>query len=160
MMKKILVLLLATLFSQFLFAQQSFIEKEEESTSLPEIIQNLDQDQDPRLNNMINWHIENNLRKNGADGFRVEIYTSAASDAFEKSLQAKKEFLLIHPDINVHIKYNAPDFKVRVGDFRTKNEALALQKKILYKYPKSFIVPDVIKFPELKGSEQRKSIKK
>ena len=36
----------------------------------------------------------------------------------------KVKFLSKYPEHEVHIKYDAPNFKVRVGDFRTKNEAL------------------------------------
>ncbi|NOY97126.1 MAG: SPOR domain-containing protein [Chlorobi bacterium] len=151
MMKKVLAFCLALLASYILLAQQSFTEKEGESKNLPEIIERLNIKQDPRLTNMLKWHIENNLKKNGTDGFRVEIFTSSDSDALEKSLQVKKEFLVMYPETDVHIKYNAPDFKVRVGDFRTRNEALRLQKHLDGKFPNSFIVEDIIRFPKLYG---------
>ena len=67
-----------------------------------------------------------------------------------KAKSKKVEFLSKFPDYNVHIKYDAPNFKVRIGDFRTKNEALKLQKQIEGDYPMAFIVPDKIKFPLLK----------
>jgi hypothetical protein len=70
--------------------------------------------------------------------------------AKDKAFNQKVKFLSKYPEYDVHVKYKAPDFKVRVGDFRTKNEALKLQKKIQQDYPGAFIVPDIIDFPLLK----------
>ncbi len=156
-MKKIIVLMQALLFSYSMFAQESIIKTERASSNSPEIISKVRPQQDARLDSMLNWHIENNLKKGGVDGFRVEIFFSSAPNAKEKALEIKREFLTRFPDIDVYIKFNAPDFKVRVGDFRTKNEALKLKKKLDNKYPKSFIVPDLIKFPELISSEKEKN---
>jgi hypothetical protein len=84
------------------------------------------------------------------DGFRVEIFFSSELDALAQSRIKKVEFLYDYPDYEVHIKYDSPNFRVRIGDFRTKNEALKLHKKIERNYPMAFIVPDKIKFPLLK----------
>jgi hypothetical protein len=99
---------------------------------------------------MLNWHIAKNEKMDGMEGFRVEIFFSADLDALEQAKNKKVEFLSKFPDYLVHIKYEAPNFKVRVGDFRTKNEALKLKKDIERDYPMAFIVPDKIKFPLLK----------
>jgi hypothetical protein len=96
---------------------------------------------------MLKWHIENNKRKDGIDGYRVEIFFSSAMNAKERSLNKKKEFLLKYPEYNVHIKYVSPNFRVRVGDFRTKSEALKLYKTIEQDYPGAFIVSDIIDLP-------------
>jgi hypothetical protein len=50
----------------------------------------------------------------------------------------------------VHVKYISPNFRVRVGDFRTKNEALKLYREIKSNYPVAFIVADEIDFPLMK----------
>jgi len=148
---RITFLVLISLFAcQFLFAQVTFSENNQEDTLQPAILQNLNVNQDPRLDKMLNWHISKNKKMDGMEGFRVEIFFSAELDALEQSKNKKVEFLSKYPDYLVHIKYDAPNFKVRVGDFRTKNEALKLKKKIERDYPMAFIVPDKIKFPLLK----------
>lgn len=116
------------------------------------IINTLDIRQDIRLENMLEWHIENNKKLDGMNGYRVEIFFSAEMNAKEQALRKKKEFLSNYPDYNVHIMFSAPNFKVRVGDFRTKNEALKLYKMIQNDYPGAFIVPDIIDFPALKSN--------
>ena len=143
---KILFLILIGIFTnQFLFAQGVISDGKR-----PPILQKLHVNQDPRLDKMLNWHIVNNKKIDGVDGYRVEIFFNSESDALEKAKIKKVEFLTKFPDYIVHIKYDAPNFKVRVGDFRTKNEALKLQKKIDNYYPMAFIVPDKIIFPLLK----------
>lgn len=148
---RIFLLFITSLFaSQFLFAQAIFPEENQEENTQPEILKNLELNQDPRLEKMLNWHIEKNIKKDGMDGFRVEIFFSSEFDALSQSKIKKVEFLSQYPDYVVHIKYEAPNFRVRIGDFRTKNEALKLHKKIERNYPMAFIVPDKIKFPLLK----------
>jgi len=117
------------------------------------ILENLNINQDPRLENMLKWHIGNNMKRDGISGYRVEIYFSSALNAREQAFKKKKEFLSEYGDYNVHIKYTAPNFRVRVGDFRTKNEALKLHKQVQKDYPGAFIVPDIIDFPLLKPED-------
>jgi len=148
---RIILLLITSLFAcQFLSAQVTISESNQEETTQPAILQNLNVNQDSRLDKMLNWHITKNEKMDGMEGYRVEIFFSADLDALEQAKNKKVEFLSKYPDYLVHIKYDAPNFKVRVGDFRTKNEALKLKKNIERDYPMAFIVPDKIKFPLLK----------
>lgn len=148
---RIIFLLITSLFTgQLLFAQTTFSEEIQQDSTRPAILQKLHVNQDPRLDKMLNWHIEENTKKEGIDGYRVEIFFSSELNALEQSKSKKVEFLSKYPEYEVHIKYDAPNFRVRIGDFRTKNEALKLHKKIERNYPMAFIVPDKIKFPLLK----------
>jgi len=117
------------------------------------ILDDLQVDRDARLDKMLKWHIEKNRETEGMEGFRVEIFFSSNLDAKEQALETKTEFLSEYPEYPVHIKFIAPNFRVRVGDFRTKNEALKLYKKIQRDYPTAFVVPDIINFPLLKGNQ-------
>src|SRR5690554_4039319 len=130
-------------------------EKPEESThqSLPDtsfILDELNIIQDPGLEDMLKWHIHNNKKRDGIEGYRIEIFFSSSFNAREQAFERKKEFLSKFGDYNVHVLYTAPNFRVRVGDFRTKNEALKLHNRIQKDYPGAFIVPDIIAFPQLK----------
>jgi hypothetical protein len=149
-MKRFLLVFLSVLTSQLLIAQVSFSAQNTEKSNRPEVIKNLNINQDPRLDKILTWHIENNRAKNKIEGFRVEIFFSSDFDAKEKALRKKKEFLSVYPDNTVHVKYISPNFRVRVGDFRTKNEALKLYREIRTNYPVAFIVADEIDFPMMK----------
>jgi hypothetical protein len=133
-----------------IFAQVSIPEDKMQESNLPEILKNIEVHQDPLVEKMMEWQIENNKIKNKIEGFRVEIFFSSDVDAREKALKKKEEFLSVYPDNTVHIKYVSPNFRVRVGDFRTKNEALKLYREIKDNYPVSFIITDEIDFPLMK----------
>jgi hypothetical protein len=149
-MKLFLLFVLSILTSQIILAQVTIPEEKVQDSNLPELFHKLDINEDPRIERMLSWHIENNKFKNKIDGFRVEIFFSSDIDAKEKALKKKEEFLEIYPDNIVHVKYISPNFRVRVGDFRTKNEALKLYKEIKNTYPLAFIVTDEIDFPLMK----------
>jgi hypothetical protein len=151
---RILFLFLISVFScQFIAAQESFQEKLTADSTRIALMENLDVSRDPRLDKMLKWHIEKNEKREGIDGFRVEIFFSSRLDAKEEALAIKTDFLSEYPNQAVHIKFVAPNFRVRVGDFRTKNEAWRLYKQIQRDYPAAFIVPDVIDFPLLKQNQ-------
>ncbi len=149
-MRRLFLIVFVLLCGQNLVAKVSFSENVQPQSDSISILNRLHTEQDPRLDKMLDWHIENNKKRDGMSGYRVEIYFSSEMNAKEKALRKKVEFLSLYPEYNVHIKFVAPNFKVRVGDFRTKNEALKLQKKIQKDYPGAFIVPDIINFPLLK----------
>ncbi len=152
-MRLFYVLVLSMLTSQVVISQVVISNESRRETKLPEILNNLTVNQDPRISQMLSWHIENNKIKNKIEGFRVEIFFSSAPDAKEKALKKKVEFLSLYPENTVHVMYVSPNFRVRVGDFRTKNEALKLYREIKNSYPVAFIVADQIDFPLLKQLE-------
>lgn len=149
-MNRFLLFILSFLTSQMVFAQVISTDENTQESNLPEIIKNLNVTQDSRIDKMLSWHVENNKIKNKIDGYRVEIFFSSDLDAKVEALNIKEEFLEIYPNYKVHVKYISPNFRVRVGDFRTKNEALKLYKEIKDTYRVAFIVSDAIDFPLMK----------
>jgi len=83
------------------------------------------------------------------DGWRVQIYNSSGKESKEEAKEIRKEFVAEYPDMKAYTVYQPPFFKLRVGDFRTKQEAYRFYRKILRKYPASYLVPDKIYLPEL-----------
>lgn len=152
-MERYLLLFIFIFTGQFIFAQVSLPDEQTQDSKLPEILNNIQVNRDPIVDKMLEWHIENNKIRNNIEGFRVEIFFSSNIDAREKALKKKMEFLSVYPENTVHIKYISPNFRVRVGDFRTKNEALKLYKEIKDNYPVAFIVADEIDFPLMKQEQ-------
>ena len=86
----------------------------------------------------------------GMPGFRIQIFNSSTRSAREESNKTMAEFLSKFPDVKAYALYAQPGwFKIRVGDFRTKAEAIKLFLAISRVYPDSYIVPDFINFPDL-----------
>ncbi|MDK2977943.1 MAG: hypothetical protein PWP52_657 [Bacteroidales bacterium] len=105
--------------------------------------------QDIRVSNLIYNHIEQNKRKAGVPGYRIRIFNDIGSDARENSQKVKADFFDKFPDIPVYREYDNPYFKVYVGDFRTKIDAMKKFKRIKHYFPAAFIVPDEINYPSL-----------
>ena len=141
--------IIVILFSLNTFAQVLSYDLSSYSSKRPAILKNIDVQQDPRIETLLQNHIEQNKRKEGTEGYRVEIFFSSGSKSREEAMRKKTEFLKSFPGETAYMSFYSPNFKVRVGDCRTKSEALKLKDKIRYHYPGAFIVPDMIQFPKL-----------
>ena len=57
-----------------------------------------------------------------------------------------KEF----PKVSTELIYNEPYFKVRVGNFRTKQEGYKLYKRIIQIFPNAyFVIENEMEWPEI-----------
>ncbi|MCX6292015.1 MAG: SPOR domain-containing protein [Bacteroidetes bacterium] len=102
---------------------------------------------DARMDDLVKKQKEINLQKQTMPGFRIQIYFGANRP---KAIEAKMDFNSKHPETGSYISYQQPNFKVRVGDFRTRLEAQKFLKNIQGQYSSSFIVPDDVRLPVLK----------
>lgn len=107
----------------------------------------LDVQSDPRLKALLNQHVRQNKKNNITSGYRLQIYFGSGSNAHAQAMKVRTEFLSTNPDIKAYLIFKSPDFKVLIGDFRTKSEALKMQKSLINQYPNAFIVADEIAFP-------------
>lgn len=80
-------------------------------------------------------------------GYRVRIYFDNKQDSRTVSENVAAEFASRHPGIKAYRTFANPFFKVAVGDFRTKSEAMALLQQIKAEYPSAFVVKDNISYP-------------
>lgn len=60
-------------------------------------------------------------------GFRVQIYTGTSRDG---AYAAQSRFRRIHPEINTYVSYTQPNYRVKVGDFRSRSEAQAMMRAL------------------------------
>ena len=120
-----------------------------QTAKLEDFLGKLPVKQDPRITDLLKRHNQINQKRNGTEGFRLEIFFSSENKAREQAVRVKNEFNLVFPDIASYMLFQTPNFKVRIGDFRNKSEALKTKAYIASKYPNAFIVKDMIRFPEL-----------
>ncbi len=70
-------------------------------------------------------------------GFRVQVFSSNQQrTAREQAIRIKQEIESVFPDFPVYIVYQSPFWKVRIGNFKTSEEAQLLRTEIIKKYPK------------------------
>ncbi len=104
--------------------------------------------QSPHITNAFYNYIENASKKR-INGFRVRIFFDNKQDAREMSLNLENSFRELYPGIAVYRTYTNPYFKVTVGDFRTRSDAMRLLKQLESNYQSAFIVREHINFPPL-----------
>jgi hypothetical protein len=106
-------------------------------------------EQEDSIHNLVLKHIANNRHKDGIPGYRIRVYSNLGTNARQESQEIRSKFYEEFPDIPVYREYDSPYFKVYVGDFRTKIEAIKSLKQIKRLFPAAFVVPDQINYPEL-----------
>lgn len=84
--------------------------------------------------------LKNKTRKNTY--YRIRIFFNNSRDARGVSETIADTFAMNFPDIPVYRIYSAPYFKVTVGDFRTKSDAMRFMEMIRPQYPAVFLVKE------------------
>lgn len=85
--------------------------------------------------------IEGEIRQKG---YRVQVVAESGAGSKDRALKVRSDFQQKFPGIPSYITYEAPNFKVRVGDFLTFLEAAALCEKVRVFYPTAYVVEDQI----------------
>jgi len=150
-MKYIIVLLLVLVSFNGFSANPHFAEQliQLKSTDSLMIWEKLNIQCDSKINELLRQQVDQGKKSSTLSGFRLQIYFGSGENAHNSAVRIKTEFLSSYPEVKTYLFFKSPDFIVRVGNFRTKSEALKMQKSLLYKFPNAFIVADDIAFPEL-----------
>ena len=90
--------------------------------------------------------VENNSKRT-VSGYRVRIFFDNKQTARVESEEMLKKFESMFHDVRAYRTYANPYFKVTVGDFRTKSEAMALLSTIKGAFPSAFVVKENISYP-------------
>jgi hypothetical protein len=104
---------------------------------------------DPRMQDLLNMHISQNDALVKGPGYRVQIY---AGSRLEFANETKADFIQAFGDMDYSIyqKWQPPHFRVRVGDFLTREEAMREMAGFRQVFPDAFIVEDEINLPKYK----------
>jgi hypothetical protein len=108
---------------------------------------------DPRIDQLVKKQIEINEvstreSRRFVQGYRIQV---ANSPDREKVLAAKTKVFEQFPDWKPYLLYQSPNYKLRVGNFKTQEEAQDAVKQLSRFFPSGlYIIQDVI---ELKLSD-------
>lgn len=83
-----------------------------------------------------------NETQTSLEGFRVQIYSGSGVKSKDEAQSIQAKFLRTRPDVKAYIVYNAPFWRVRVGDFRSRSEAMVLLEEVKGAFSGSYIVRD------------------
>jgi len=86
------------------------------------------------------------------NGYRIQIFF-AESRAIAQSQKAG--FINSHGEHKAYIDYLAPNYRIRVGNFRTKLQAEKFKQKLISVYPTCIVLKDKIELPVLKTDSEK-----
>ena len=98
---------------------------------------------DARLDILIKKQIYiNTLAIRNQPGFRVQVITTNKRN---EANDAKAKVMQLFPDHRSYLDFQAPYFKVRIGDFKSREEATELRDKLTQYFSGGvFVVPATI----------------
>ncbi len=98
------------------------------------------------VKSLVNEQIDFNSKFIGSHGYRVQVGFFSGNKGREAAYNTKSDIVTKLPDYDTYIVFLQPYFKVRIGDFFTKSQALSALQEIKELYPNAFIVEDLIHF--------------
>ncbi|OMP81070.1 MULTISPECIES: SPOR domain-containing protein [unclassified Chitinophaga] len=98
---------------------------------------------DSRLDLLIKKQIYiNTLAIRNQPGFRVQVISTNKRN---EATEIKAKVMQLYPDYRTYLDYQAPYFKVRIGDFKNRDEAADLRDKLSSSFTGGvFVVPATI----------------
>ena len=101
--------------------------------------------QSPVVRQALEQYVQDNALK-PLTGFRIRVFydngpqARVRSENIEKTLQQQLS-------VAVYRSFESPNYKVTVGDFRSKDEALRIYNALKGTYPTAYIIKETINYP-------------
>ena len=98
--------------------------------------------------------VETRIRANRSkqvSGYRIRIFFDNSQTARGASEAALYKFKVLNPGVSAYRSFSSPYFRVTVGDYRNKSEALAALGAIKQQFPSAFIVQERFKYPAMEN---------
>lgn len=102
--------------------------------------------QSPAMRSALDRYVQNNAGKK-MSGYRIRVYFENGQSARSRSEAIARSVSNAYPGIGVYRTFESPNFKVMVGDFRTKDEALKVYQSLKATYPTALLLKDTINYP-------------
>lgn len=80
------------------------------------------------------------------DGYRIQIFFAESKNEAQSQ---KASFLSTYSEQKAYIDYLAPNYRVRVGNFRTQLQAEHFKQQLVSVYPTCIVIKDKIELPEI-----------
>ena len=79
-------------------------------------------------------------------GYRIQLFFDSDKTAIN---DARLRFVAKFQEIDTYVEFNAPNFILKVGDFRTHLEAERVKAALEGDFPTSFVIKEKINLPRL-----------
>ena len=110
--------------------------------------------QTPAVRAALTRQVSSNAGKSYS-GFRIRLFFASNRTAREESSAVIRRFNELYPHVEAYRSFSSPNFKVTVGNFRTRIEAEAFLRKVKGDFPDAFIVRERFKYPSIGQPDTR-----
>lgn len=109
---------------------------------------NVEITKDPRIENLIKQEgtVVPPATSPQITGYRIQLFFDTNKEAVN---DARSKFIALYPKIDTYVIYVAPNFFLKVGDFRTQLEAEKVKSTIESQFPTSNIIKEKINLPRI-----------
>ena len=107
---------------------------------------------DVTVSQMVEKHVELCSKSKTIPGYRVQIASFSGTNSKASAFSMRDKFITDFPEVQAYVIFDEPNFKVKVGDFRSRLEAYAFLQQIKEFY-KGYIIRDNI-YPEPQIQEE------
>lgn len=80
------------------------------------------------------------------NGYRVQLIFETERKKVE---EARNLFVRMYPKIDSYVQFSAPNFLLKVGDFRTYLEAEAIRDQLFQEFPTGLIMKEPVNLPRV-----------
>ena len=103
--------------------------------------------QTPQVRQALLDYVGANARK-PVQGYRIRVFMDNSPQARVRSESIEQYLRHLYPGTGVYRTFDSPNYKVTIGDFRSREEALKLYNALKDTYPTAFIIKENINFPQ------------
>jgi hypothetical protein len=101
------------------------------------------------ITRLIDKHLYEESKKKSISGYRIVIFSKYGSTARVEADKTLALFIRNYPETKAYFTFDYPDYKIYVGDFRTRSEAIKFQKEVERDFPNAYYRPIKINYPAL-----------
>lgn len=94
---------------------------------------------DVAVTQLVQKHIELNERVRTIPGYRIQVASLSGTSSKNRAFEMKDRIRETYPGVEAYVVFDEPNFKVKVGDFRTRLEAYVFLQRIRPDFPGTII---------------------
>lgn len=94
---------------------------------------------DVAVTQLVQKHVELNERVRTIPGYRIQVASLSGTSSKNRAFDMKERIRNNYPGVEAYVVFDEPNFKVKVGDFRTRLEAYVFLQRIKNEFPGTII---------------------
>ena len=99
---------------------------------------------DVAVTQLVQKHIELNERIRTIPGYRIQVASLSGTSSKNRAFEMKERIREAYPGVEAYVVFDEPNFKVKVGDFRTRLEAYVFLQHIRLDFPGTIIRDNIL----------------